>query len=652
MPERVTSIGMVATLVLLAGILTAFSWNSDDKATDRDKEDVITNVHKAIVMEEQWLNVERPLQAEDLKNRIILLDFWTFCCINCMHVIPDLHYLEKKFGDKLTVIGVHSAKFANERDVDNIRNAILRYKIEHAVVNDKNFKIWNAFGVRAWPTMVLISPHGQISAVYSGEGNRKTMEEDIAALIEKHDNILQTDALPYQLEKASVKTQTLNFPGKLEYAADRDVLFISDSGHNRILGVSLDGRVQIEIGSGKQGNKDGSFKEAQFFSPQGLAYKDGKLYVADTNNHIMRLVDLNKQTVTTIAGTGVQGFERRARNDDALKTPMASPWDVVFYPDANHLAIAMAGTHQLWSMDLAKNQVSVLAGNGRESIDDGRYPLNSLSQPSGLSVHDGKLYFVDSETSSLRQFDGDKITTLIGTGLFDFGYEEGELGKGLMQHPLGLFANGTGVYIADSYNHAIRLYDYIGHQLHHYAATNESGLHDGALAATRFNEPNDITKVGPRFYVADTNNHAIRIIDGEQVMTLPIVLPENIAAYDFIDELPNAEKNAPVTVKAGASWQWHLQLSKGWKINNDAPTYIALFEMGGSTPTLVKQFTKEALQKNHVISLPALTPGKDYRLQGTLYYCEDKEGALCLIKGYDQSIKAATGGAEKLELAL
>jgi thiol-disulfide isomerase/thioredoxin len=106
----------------------------------------------------QWLNTATPLRLADLRGKIVLLDFWTYCCINCMHIIPELTALERKYPNELVVIGVHSAKFHNEGDSENIRQAILRYEIQHPVVNDRDFRIWRSYAVRAWPTLMVIKP--------------------------------------------------------------------------------------------------------------------------------------------------------------------------------------------------------------------------------------------------------------------------------------------------------------------------------------------------------------------------------------------------------------------------------------------------------------------------------------------------------------
>ena len=476
----------------------------------------MSNLYSLITKQQGWLNTSRPLVAEDLKGRIILLDFWTYACINCMHVIPDLQYLEDTFGADLTVIGVHSAKFKNEGDTANIRKAILRYGLHHPVVNDFDFTTWNAFGIRAWPTFVLINPKGIIEQTYSGEGNRAALEHDIEALRVKYAGKINAAPLPIALEKNKQASTMLSFPTKLVYADDvsgKPALFIADSGHNRIVITRLDGKIVDTIGSGKNGDSDGAFEAASFNTPQGLAYRDHKLYIADTNNHLLRVADLSARTVVTIAGNGKQGQERAVSHRPALEVSLSSPWDVAFYPDDTHLAVAMAGLHQIWSYDLGAKTVSVIAGNGNESIEDGHLPDNALAQTSGLSMANGKLYFVDAETSSLRVFENGNVTTLIGRGLFDFGYKEGAKGTALMQHPLGVFAAEKEVYVADSFNHSIRRFDIATGNLTNFSGDGKRGNSDGVLAKAEFNEPAGLVQLGDKMYVADTNNNAIRVID-------------------------------------------------------------------------------------------------------------------------------------------
>ena len=458
-----------------------------------------------------WLNTDRPINIRDLKGKVVLLDFWTYCCINCMHVIPDLKRLEAKYPDGLVVIGVHSAKFTNERDSDNIRQAILRYGIEHPVVNDSEFRIWRSYGVRAWPTLVLINPAGYVAGVLSGEGHYEALDRAIGALIEEFSEKGGIAEAPvgFALEKYKEPDRPLSFPGKIIASSDR--LFISDSNHNRIVIADLDGNIIDIIGSGESGASDGAFEEASFNKPQGLALDGKYLYVADTENHLIRRCHLEERIVETIAGTSQQarGF---GSGGEALQAPLSSPWDVLVVDD--ELYIAMAGTHQIWVMDLRKNRVKPYAGSGHEGIVDGALIESALAQPSSITTDGKRLFIADSETSSIRSIslNGDgEVKTIVGLDLFEFGDRDGKGREVRLQHPLGvLFHNGM-LYVADTYNHKIKIIDPEKKTSKTLLGTGEPGSNDSSSPG--FFEPGGLAISGSKLYIADTNNHEIRVAD-------------------------------------------------------------------------------------------------------------------------------------------
>ncbi|MFA9407030.1 MAG: thioredoxin-like domain-containing protein, partial [Anaerolineales bacterium] len=219
-----------------------------------------------------WLNTEQPLTLEGLKGKIVLLDFWTYGCINCMHVIPDLKQLEAEYPDELVVIGVHSAKFENEADTENIRNIILRYNREHPVVNDKDFIVWRTWGANAWPTLALVDPAGNVVGGHSGEGVYEIFEPVIAALVEEFDDEIDRTPLTLKLEKEGLPSRVLSYPGKVLADPDGERLFIADTNHNRILIADTEsGEILDVIGRGEAGLVDGGFSEAQLNQPQGMA---------------------------------------------------------------------------------------------------------------------------------------------------------------------------------------------------------------------------------------------------------------------------------------------------------------------------------------------------------------------------------------------
>ncbi len=450
-----------------------------------------------------WLNTVRPLTAADLKDHPVLLDFWTYGCINCMQIVPDLDALEQKFGDQLLIIGVHSAKFKGEQGSDRILAAAKRFGLKHPVINDSDFKIWNSYKVNAWPTLILLDSAGQEITRYAGEGHRADLENDIAAALKKTPATKTVKAM--DIIAADMNMDLLSFPARLAYAPNTPsgaLFFVTDTGHDRIIGFTETGAVKTIIGSGTAGRADGSFTAAQFNHPRGLTYFKDALYVADTGNHELRRVDLAKQTVETVAGTGQQGNLRRGENLKAATTSLTSPWDVEDMGDGHTLAIAMAGTHQLWAYDTGDKILSVLAGSGAEDIKDGTANDAALAQPSGLSQSGGSLFFVDAESSALRELTGGKVKTLIGTGLFDFGQVDGAYPAARLQHAQGLYAEAGRIIIADTYNNALRIYN-----------RETKMLSTILLRGANLSEPGDVFIKNDIAWIADTNHHVIKKAD-------------------------------------------------------------------------------------------------------------------------------------------
>ncbi|HEY7423638.1 MAG TPA: thioredoxin-like domain-containing protein [Gemmataceae bacterium] len=459
-----------------------------------------------------WLNTAGPLRLKDLRGKIVLLDFWTLCCINCMHVLPDLAKLEKKYPNELVVIGVHSAKFENEKNTESIRKAILRYEVSHPVVNDADMKIWRTYGSRSWPTLCLIDPEGRFVGATSGEGNYELLDRYIAKLIKEHKEkkTLNEKPLKFQLARGQESGDSpLFFPGKVLADAAGKRLFIADSTHHRIVITDLNGKKLAIAGIGEPGKEDGPFASARFNDPQGMALKGDLLYVADRKNHQIRALDLKTQTVKTVAGIGVQGQDREF-GGPARKTGLNSPWDLLFFKD--RLYIAMAGLHQIWVLDPAKETVAPYAGSGRENIRDGSLITSSFAQPSGLTTDGKTLWVADSEVSAVRSvpLNGEgEVKTVVGEGLFDFGDVDGQGGKVRLQHALGIAYHDGKLYVADTYNSKIKLLDPVKRT----CETFLGGEPAGWLATPLFSEPGGLSYADGKLYVADTNAHRIRVVD-------------------------------------------------------------------------------------------------------------------------------------------
>jgi DNA-binding beta-propeller fold protein YncE len=598
-----------------------------------------------------WLNTDKPLSLAALKGKIVLLDFWTYGCINCIHIIPDLKKLEAKYPDNLVVIGVHSAKFDNEKETENIRRIILRYEIEHPVVNDADFKIWESYTVSAWPTQILIDPAGYIVGAARGEGNYEVLDAAIGKTIAefRQRGELNEQPLGLALERAKVGDLPLAFPGKILADEKSGRLFIADSNHNRLIVTKLDGSIVEIIGTGVSGRLDGAFESATFYRPQGLALDHDSLYVADTENHLIRRVDLKARKVETIAGTGRQ-MEEYNQEGAARSISLNSPWDLQLA--GRTLYIAMAGPHQIWKLDLERQEISTFAGSGREARLDGELSKSGFAQPSGLAT-DGKTLFVaDSESNIIRAIDltVPKVRTLAGGDLFDFGDHDGTGDEVRLQHPLGLaFLDGK-VLIADTYNHKIKQLDPEERTVTTLFGTGKPGQVDGAVAS--FYEPGGISQAGGMLYIADTNNHAVRVIDlkTKQTRTLPLkglqppVSTLSAAADDATAPAPNSEeiKLAVQRLRAQAEGELLLEvaLPKGYHLNSSAPQRYRISVEGdrerlafdGQTKTSTTRVAKD-LQLPLRIPLRTLKPGASaLRIQLTLYYCREDNTGTCQIK--------------------
>ncbi|MDE1813140.1 MAG: redoxin domain-containing protein [Thaumarchaeota archaeon] len=463
-----------------------------------------------------WVNTKEPLSLEKLRGHVIVLDFWTYCCINCMHTLPILAEIEKKYRDMPVVfIGVHSAKFFNEQDKRNIEQAVTRYEISHPVLVDEKMTVWNKFGINGWPTIVMIDPNGILVYRQSGEGQKEMIEDTIDVLLEKHEKSHTLAREPIKIVKTIKKNSaTLSFPGKISISKDKIVM--SDSNHNRVIVTDLSGKILHIIGSGKIGLEDGKFTDAKFFRPQGVAWKDDLIFVADTENHALRKIDLQNNQVTTLVGTGKQG-PWRSSGGRGKEISISSPWDVAVKDDL--IFIAMAGNHQIWTYDANTDLTRPFAGNGQEGIIDGNRIQAQLAQPSGIFIHDDTVYFVDSETSSVREIDlkTQYVRTISGHGLFAFGYKDGKTCESLFQHPLGLCAITNKIFVADTYNSSIRVIDQdndsvrtlIGKQ----GMSTMCRLNDPSCDTLELYEPSDVKWYQDKLYIADTNNHLIRVYD-------------------------------------------------------------------------------------------------------------------------------------------
>jgi thiol-disulfide isomerase/thioredoxin len=580
----------------------------------------------------EWINAGAPVTLDSLKGKIVLLDFWTYGCINCIHIIPDLERLEAEYPDELVVIGVHSAKFANEGNTNQLRDIVQRYGLEHPVVNDESFAVWNAWGANAWPTIALIDPASKVVGMRSGEGVYDAVQPVIAGLVAEFDAVGALDRTPihFALEADNAPRRALNYPGKVLAVDGR--LWVADTGHNRVLEIDpVTGDVLAAYGSGTRGAQDGPGAQATFDAPQGLTYGAETLYVADTDNHLVRAIDLSSGGVTTIAGTGELGYP--AREGPARKVGLNSPWAVLF--DEGTLYVANAGSHQIVSIDLDVAFVTPLVGNARESTTNGPFASAELAQPSGLALSEqGILYFADSESSSIRAADltTETVHLVVGgdTTLFDFGDEDGQGNNARLQHPLGTSLDGPTLYIADTYNSKIKRVDIATNTV-----TNWLGSAPGWADGTDplFNEPGGLSFSDGLLYIADTNNHAIRVVNIATGETSTLILkgaerfdPPGEFRGDVIT-LERIEANA-----GAASLTLSYELPNGYKVNDEAPSSLTIAG-GGVIASLPDGSSYDLTGTELPVSVPVeLVEGSaTVVFDVTLIYCETVATSLCLI---------------------
>lgn len=519
-----------------------------------------SRVRASELLGRNWLNTGgRQLSLEELRGKIVILDFWTFCCINCLHVLDELRPLEQQYHDVVVTVGVHSPKFEHEADPEAIAAAVERYEIEHPVLDDPELITWQAYSARAWPTLVVIDPEGYIAASLSGEGHAAGLTSLVEELVTEHEakGTLHRGDGPYVAPEPV--SRTLRFPGKAipvtRALGDNDdaaagetaqSFLVADTGHHRIVQLAADLETVLRSwGTGEKGYADGPAEAAQFNEPQGLTVLPAELaervgydlVVADTVNHRLRGISAATGEVTTLAGNGVQRLldAERTRSEqvtgslgtDPLNVSLSSPWDVLWSDTVGRVVVAMAGTHQIFSFEPATGELAVYAGTGLEGLTDGAPDQAWFAQTSGL-VEDaaGDIWIADSETSALRVLrtsadaESPAVETVTGAGLFDFGFRDGNPAHARLQHPLGVSALPDGsVLVADTYNGAVRRY-----RAEHTAADGTLVPAEVSTVARGLKEPSDV--------LLDADGHSLLVVETNAHQLVRIAVPEEYLTVD------------------------------------------------------------------------------------------------------------------------
>ncbi|KAM9716018.1 NHL repeat-containing protein 2 [Menidia menidia] len=689
----------------------------EDVTTQEEKDHIVYECLKKLDQREdlripdfqtglEWLNTEQPLSLnKELAGKVVLLDFFTYCCINCIHILPDLHQLEKRHSikDGLVIVGVHSAKFPNEKVLDNIRSAVLRYDICHPVVNDSEASLWHELEVSCWPTLVLLGPRGNLllSLVGEGHGERLNLFTDCALRYYGERGQLRDHSVGIKLYRDSLPPSILSFPGKVAVDDVSKRLAIADTGHHRILVVSSTGHLLHVIGGQKSGREDGDLSDASFNSPQGVAIKGDTVYVADTENHLIRKINLSEGRVSTLAGVGAQGTDKEG-GATGPQQPISSPWDVALGTaggdEDNVLWIAMAGTHQIWALFLKDGKLPKggeckagmcvrWAGSGSEENRNNAYPHKAgFAQPSGLALAPEEswncLYVADSESSTIRTLalrDG-AVKLLVGgerdpLNLFAFGDVDGKGVDAKLQHPLGVAwaPKQSLLYVADSYNHKVKVVDPKTKQCTTLAGTGQAGDSLGPeLNKSCFNEPGGICvgDGGSLLYLADTNNHQVKVLDlaSKTVSPLPISMECTDSAVSkppLTTKVPTLPKSAarkempPVEVFAGQTIVISLTLSlpEGAKLTEEAPSFWALSAEGNEWLLDNQAITGNIVDLSQPVLISAKLPALMREANGSpsltlgvwVYYCVEA-GKACMMKAasFTQPLEIRAGVGEEV----
>ncbi|WP_073950725.1 NHL domain-containing thioredoxin family protein [Streptomyces kebangsaanensis] len=589
-----------------------------------------------------WLNTGgTQYTLADLRGRIVILDFWTFCCVNCLHVLDELRELEEKHRDTVVIVGVHSPKFVHEAEHQAVVDAVERYGVEHPVLDDPELATWKQYAVRAWPTLVVIDPEGYVVAQHAGEGHAHAIERLVEELEAEHEakGTLRRGDGPYVPPEP--EPTTLRFPGKALLLPSGNFL-VSDTTRHQLVELAADGETVVRrIGQGGRGLTDGSPDRARFQEPQGLALlPDGTVVVADTVNHALRCFDPATGRTTTLAGTGHQWMQGEATSGPARDVKLSSPWDVAWWN--GRVWIAMAGVHQLWAYDPAGGTaqafssgggtVSVTAGTTNEGLVDGPGGEAWFAQPSGLAATPERLWLADSETSALRWVDLDgHVHTAVGTGLFDFGHRDGAAEQALFQHPLGVTALPDGsVAVSDTYNHALRRYD---------PATGEV-----TTLATDLREPSDAVLVGEDIVVVESARHRLtRLRLPEEAVRVEAVAHRTQRAAT---EVAPGRLRLDVVFQAPAGQKLDTRYGPSTRLLVSSTPPELLLDGGGAGTDLSRDLELDPAVPEGVLHVSAMAAS-----------CDDdpaNEYPACHVHQQDWGVPVllTEGGAERLPLVL
>ncbi|CAF0745669.1 unnamed protein product [Adineta ricciae] len=501
----------------------------------------------------QMIHVNPGFQLKDtFHEKIVIAYFWTFSNIHSSHMMPKLIGIDKRYSTAgVTIIGIHSPKYEHEKNKANVRHAMEEQSLPFNVVNDSSLSVWKHVGCQIWPTVLVFGPDAIPIFIFEGENHVQHTETFLAFALAYYKSSVRASpnisaAIKMSPDDPAASGATSK-PAKFTYPSHLCItssgqMCISYAGSNQLILCEIDGKVLEVVGNGHPGMADGDISQVEFDSPRGMAEYNSCIYIADTNNHAIRVFDPNSRRVLTLIGTGRLGTDK-VGGLKRSQQPIASPWDLCItespFDHKTVLLISMAGQHQIWAyafeetqwwnnLTLQKNACLAIIGSGEEGNRNDPEPMSAtLAAPRGIcnGIMNGQpvLFIADSNSSSIRvvTLQNGNVSNLIGgdadpTNLSAFGDLDGSGFNAKFQYPLGVAFHypSSQLYITDTYNNKLKRVDMTTLTCSSYFVTDiDTKKQRGESNSAKFNEPQGITIFDHFMFIADKNNSHVKRID-------------------------------------------------------------------------------------------------------------------------------------------